>query len=97
MFPTEIRATGHGSANSFTRIGAMVAPFSVSNLDMQLNGWIFVFLIIITLCCLLCTEETLGKDLDRQNDGEEEDDLQWAFPPPRYNPPEVRKASDAGR
>ena len=69
MFPTEIRATGHGSSNGFARVGAMSAPFAVSHFGDGVNGFIFLLLIIVILGCTLRTEETLGKELEG---GEEE-------------------------
>jgi len=70
MFPTEFRATGHGSANTFTRIGAMTCPFAISNLNMDDVGRIFAILLFIAALCTVFTEETMGKDLDV---GEEDD------------------------
>jgi len=66
VFDTEVRSTGHSSANAIARIGGILTPFLVeSDLSLPSIGIILLFIHLFVVVAVLHLPETMGKQLGR--------------------------------
>ncbi|RLE75528.1 MAG: hypothetical protein DRZ80_02670 [Thermoprotei archaeon] len=70
LYPTEIRGTGSGLANSVGRIGGILGPITVSFIASLTGSYFYVFTIfalvhfVSAITVLLLSIETAGKVLE---------------------------------
>lgn len=64
MLPTELRSTGHSSANAVARVGAFVSPYIVAgDLDLTVVAWITLVIHLATMLATSRLPETSGLSL----------------------------------
>ncbi len=77
ILTTEVRSTGHSTANAMARLGAFFCPFVVEGgIPLQRIGFIMLFVHAITVLCVSKLPETKGKGMgatDDSNDDEQEE------------------------
>lgn len=91
ILPTEIRSTGHASANAIARMGAFFSPFVVDILPLHALGGVMLVVHLFAAACVSQLPETKGAsmgggghtaqqhdaiaDMPAHSDGEEPDGL----------------------
>lgn len=60
VLSTEIRTTGHSSANAVARLGAFFSPFLVDTLDLRSLGIVMLVVHWFTAACVSLLPETKG-------------------------------------
>lgn len=77
ILTTEVRSTGHSTANAMARLGAFFCPFVVEgSIPLQRIGFIMLFVHAITVLCVSKLPETKGRgmgDTDDLHDDEQEE------------------------
>lgn len=64
MFGTEVRTTGHSSANAMARLAGIIAPFIIqSNIPLPIVGFILLCIHAITVAIVSQLPETKGKEM----------------------------------
>lgn len=64
ILPTDIRSTGHGASNAFSRMGGAVAPYIITEGNsMALIGTVVLLISLVTAECANQLPETAGKFL----------------------------------
>lgn len=81
ILTTEVRTTGHASANAMARIGGFLCPFLVDG-DSSLAeiGIIFFFVHLFTVVCALKLPETKGRNMGAPVPTHEEPDQPFIMP-----------------
>lgn len=86
LFPTQVRAEVHGLLNLVSKVGAVFAPFLISDAFTQWEcGVIMASISLLAALCAFCLPETAGKDLSEMEDagstteGEDEEDESGDF------------------
>jgi MFS family permease len=77
ILTTEVRSTGHSTANAMARLGAFFCPFVVEgSIPLRRIGYIMLFVHMITVLCVSKLPETKGRsmgDTDNSHDDEQEE------------------------
>lgn len=74
ILPTEIRTTGHSSANAIGRTGAFITPYLVgTNNSLKQIGIIMLVIHFSTACCASYLPESKGKGLGHTDEVTEEE------------------------
>merc|ERR1719204_3026052 len=69
LFPTQVRAEVHGMLNLASKVGAVCAPFLISDIFSQLQCAIIMSLISLTAAiAAICLPETAGIELADASD-----------------------------
>jgi MFS family permease len=63
VLSTEIRSTGHSSANAVARVGAFFCPFLVHNMSLHSLGIVMLIVHWFTAACVCQLPETMGAHL----------------------------------
>ena len=63
LLTTEIRASGHSSANAMARLGAFFCPFVVSDMSMKTIGVTLMLVHFFTAGCIFKLPETKGMSM----------------------------------
>jgi hypothetical protein len=63
LLTTEIRASGHSSANAMARLGAFFCPFVISDMSMKTIGVTLMFVHFFTAGCIFKLPETKGMSM----------------------------------
>jgi MFS family permease len=74
ILTTDVRSTGHSTANAMARLGAFFCPFLVEGgMSLQRIGFIMLFVHAITVICVSKLPETKGKDMGATDDSNDDD------------------------
>eukprot|EP00543_Licmophora_paradoxa_P004484 CAMPEP_0202446786 /NCGR_PEP_ID=MMETSP1360-20130828/5359_1 /ASSEMBLY_ACC=CAM_ASM_000848 /TAXON_ID=515479 /ORGANISM="Licmophora paradoxa, Strain CCMP2313" /LENGTH=535 /DNA_ID=CAMNT_0049063473 /DNA_START=124 /DNA_END=1731 /DNA_ORIENTATION=- len=63
IFTTNVRATGHSTANALGKMGGVIAPYVVEDLATNTIGWIMLTVAVITAIVVLQLPETRGRPM----------------------------------
>ena len=74
ILTTEVRSTGHSTANAMARLGAFFCPFVVEgSIPLQRIGFIMLFVHAITVICVSKLPETKGKGMGATDDNDDDE------------------------
>jgi putative MFS transporter len=82
LYTTELRSTGHGTANAMTKLGGFIAPFLVEASGMGVVGifvWYGSMNALVASSCYFFPFETAGRDLDAAKVPLSKEDIHKAF------------------
>jgi MFS family permease len=75
ILTTEVRSTGHSTANAMARLGAFFCPFVVEgSIPLRRIGFIMLFVHAITVICVSKLPETKGKGMGATDDHDHDDE-----------------------
>jgi len=69
VLPTEVRSTGHSSANAMARIGAFFSPFLVDTVSLETLGIVMLFVHWFTAAMVFGLPETKGAHMGGHGGG----------------------------
>jgi MFS family permease len=75
IFTTDVRGTGHSTANAVARIGSFICPYIVQGrFPLPVVGILMLVTHTFTIFCVSILPETKGRDMGTVNDGDQEGD-----------------------
>merc|ERR1711862_935545 len=76
VFGTEVRTTGHSSANAVARVGGILCPLLVeSNISLPIIGTVLLCVHLSVVAIVRNVPETMGKQLGQTSSEPEEEEL----------------------